>query len=177
MGRTVPTVGLLLPSRRGEQRSIRIRLQNIINKKVYKYKKNYSSFTRWRCWESNPGHFTCKANALPLSYTPLPAGVRRSILSVVTVLEQRGKNGSYLRTSVSLSERRAAEHKDSTSKHNKQKIFKYKKKLSFFQPLEVLGIEPIVFHLQYGSSSNELLVEVAPGTFTNRLQQQYGAPL
>merc|ERR1712212_385354 len=29
----------------------------------------------WRCGGSNPGPFTCKANALPLSYIPLDARV------------------------------------------------------------------------------------------------------
>ena len=33
--------------------------------------KNY-----WRCGESNPGPFTCEANALPLSYIPVPISKR-----------------------------------------------------------------------------------------------------
>ena len=31
---------------------------------------NYEATKKWRCGGSNPGPFTCKANALPLSYIP-----------------------------------------------------------------------------------------------------------
>ena len=34
----------------------------------------------WRCRGSNPGPFTCKANALPLSYNPKDANVRLKVL-------------------------------------------------------------------------------------------------
>ena len=34
--------------------------------------QQYTKHT-WRCRGSNPGPFTCKANALPLSYIPIPA--------------------------------------------------------------------------------------------------------
>ena len=37
----------------------------------------------WRCGGSNPGPFTCKANALPLSYIPLVIVIVILILSVV----------------------------------------------------------------------------------------------
>ena len=37
-------------------------------KRSYKLKKYIKLF--WRCRVSNPGPFTCKANALPLSYIP-----------------------------------------------------------------------------------------------------------
>ena len=41
--------------------------------KIYIIKKEYSQkgIQKWRCRGSNPGPFTCKANALPLSHIPI----------------------------------------------------------------------------------------------------------
>ncbi len=42
-----------------------------IKKRFHDYKIILSEFVKvWRCRGSNPGPFTCKANALPLSYIP-----------------------------------------------------------------------------------------------------------
>ena len=41
-------------------------MQRSVSFKTEKEKKSY----RWRCRGSNPGPFTCKANALPLRYIP-----------------------------------------------------------------------------------------------------------
>ena len=46
---------------------------NTNQKTVYIQRKMLNNVIRifWRCRGSNPGHFTCKANALPLSHIPI----------------------------------------------------------------------------------------------------------
>ncbi|GFV81379.1 hypothetical protein TNCV_2033881 [Trichonephila clavipes] len=39
--------------------------------------------TRWRCGDLNPGHFACKANALPLSYTRRETYFSRDLHSIL----------------------------------------------------------------------------------------------
>ena len=57
-----------------------------INKnKSYQKRKN-----NWRCRGSNPGPFTCKANALPLSYIPMLLNLQSvNLSSLETILSNR----------------------------------------------------------------------------------------